>query len=247
VVNIEGYNSNIQGVENVMNATLELPELKRIIIASSMLVCKVGYIPKSFNDYTPINLYGQSKVLTEKIVKNYNIDWVIVRPTSIWGPWFREPYFNFFKLVINGLYFNIPKKYSSTKTYGFVTNTCMQIYSIMLASNDKVSHKYFYLGDEIPINITEWANLIRFQLKKPNLITLPKYFLYLGSLFGDYLSKFCKFNKFPLNSFRYKNMMTTNNIIESIQDTNKLLLDNNLITLNDATSITLDWIKYKNI
>jgi len=36
--------------------------------------------------------------------------------------------------------------------------------------------------------------------------------------------------------------MTTNNIIEQVVDTNKLLNESNLITQEDAVKITLDWI-----
>ena len=72
-----------------MNISIGLNELKKIIIASSMLVCELGYSPKNFNDYKPNTLYGESKVLTEKIVKKFKNSWTIVRPTSIWGPWFE--------------------------------------------------------------------------------------------------------------------------------------------------------------
>ena len=224
-----------------MELSSKLKSLKRIIIASSMLVCRLGYIPKDFNDYAPNNLYGESKVLTEKIVKQYKINWVIIRPTSIWGPWFREPYFNFFKLVIRGLYFNIPESLASTKTYGYVENTCNQIYAILIAEDDNVLHKYFYIGDEDPINITKWANLIRAQINKNKLIILPVFFLKIGSKIGDILLKYFKIKNFPLNTFRYTNM-TTNNIIEDLDRTNKLVKKESLIPIELGVKITLDWI-----
>ena len=96
---LNDYSANIDGVKNLMNISTELNELKKIVIASSMLVCELGYFPKNFNDYKPNTLYGESKVLTEKIVKKFKNSWTIVRPTSIWGPWFGEPYNNFFRLV----------------------------------------------------------------------------------------------------------------------------------------------------
>ena len=240
--NISGYDINISGVENLMSASIELPRLNRIIIASSMLVCKLGYQPKNFDDYQPNNLYGESKVLTEKIVKEYNNNWVIIRPTSIWGPWFGAPYFNFFKLVINGLYFNIPEKKASTKTYGYVQNSCSQIYSIMIAKHEDVIHKYFYIGDEQPINITIWSNLIRSEINKPKLITLPVEILKIGSCIGDFLQSNFSFKGFPLNTFRYKNM-TTDNIINNINETNSLLINNDLINLEEGIKKTITWIK----
>lgn len=239
--NISAYDVNITGVRNLMDISLTINNLNRIIVASSMLVCKTGYVPKTFDDYHPNNLYGESKVLTEKIVKSFNNSWVIIRPTSIWGPWFREPYFNFFRLVIDGVYFNIPKSKASIKTYGYVENACLQIYSIMLAPSQLVIHKHFYIGDTNPINITEWADLIRQILKKKKLITLPLFFLKVGSYLGDFLRFIFNINNFPLNSFRFKNM-TTNNIIEQVIETNKLLNESNLISQEVAVKTTLDWI-----
>ena len=49
-----------------------IPNLKRVIFASSMYVCIPGYMPKSFEDYAPHTLYGESKVETEKRIKEKN-------------------------------------------------------------------------------------------------------------------------------------------------------------------------------
>ena len=81
------FESNISGVRNVINALSSCDSLLRVIFASSLLVCKVGYIPDSFDEYLPTTNYGVSKMKGELIVKSeaHNMDWVIVRPISIWG------------------------------------------------------------------------------------------------------------------------------------------------------------------
>jgi nucleoside-diphosphate-sugar epimerase len=239
---IEGYDVNIQGVRNLMNICLGLKDLKRIIIASSMLVCKLGYIPKSFDDYAPNSLYGESKVMTEKIVKEYNLNWTIVRPTSIWGPWFGEPYRNFFDLVINGFYFNIPANDASTKTYGYVVNTCEQIFKILISDDFMVKHNYFYLGDIEPINITNWAMKIRKLNNQSSLLTLPKWLLFFIAKFGDFLKFKLSFYKFPMNSFRFKNM-TSNNIITDLQRTIEVTQIGANSNLDYQILQTLDWLK----
>ena len=99
---IDDYKTNIVGVQNLLNVSQKVMNLKKIIVTSSMLVCRPGYYPKNVTDYYPSTIYGESKVLTEKSVWETDLDCdvAIVRPTSIWGPWFEEPYFNFFKMII---------------------------------------------------------------------------------------------------------------------------------------------------
>ena len=245
-INLEGYRANIDGVRNIMDSASSLISLKRIIVASSMLVCKLGYFPKDFIDYSPNNLYGESKVQTEIITKKYSLDWVIVRPTSIWGPWFGEPYKNFFDLVVKGFYFNIPAKYASTKTYGYVENTCMQILNLLMSEDLSIKHNYFYLGDMEPINITEWAIKIRKLNNQSNLFTLPIWVLKFFSKFGDIIKFKFGIHNFPMNSFRYNNM-TNDNIIKDLQrtiDITQIVAESNL---DKQILNTLDWLKkYKN-
>lgn len=245
VQSVDGYKVNIDGVRNVMEAAKTVYNLKRIIVASSMLVCKLGYSPKSFEDYMPDSLYGKSKVLTELIVKEYSLNWTVVRPTSIWGPWFGEPYKNFFDLVIRGLYFNIPKMHSSTKTYGYVNNTCHQILSLLVINNPGVNHNYFYLGDSKPLNITDWASRIRNLNSQSELITLPKWTLSCAAKLGDLLKLYLGINSFPMNSFRFRNM-TNDNIIEDLDRTISLTgigVDSNI---DEQILETLNWLKQNN-
>ncbi len=242
---LEGYKVNIDGVRNIMDVAANSKSVKRIIIASSMLVCKLGYTPSGFEDYAPDCLYGESKVQTEKIVKEYNIDWLIVRPTSIWGPWFGEPYKNFFELVVKGFYFNIPAKNASTKTYGYVENTCMQIFNLLISEDSSLKNNYFYLGDIEPINITDWAVRIRRLNNQSGVITLPKWSLLFAAKIGDFLKLKLGFYKFPMNSFRYNNM-TTNNIIKDLHrtvDVTRIGADSNL---DKQILSTLNWLKQKN-
>ena len=239
---IDGYMVNIEGVRNLMECSKLVKNLQRIMIASSMLVCKLGYSPESFDDYMPNSLYGESKVITEKIVKEYDIDWVIVRPTSIWGPWFAEPYRNFFDLVIKGIYFNIPARHSSTKTYGFVENSCEQIYRLMLSEKATVSHNYFYLGDLEPINISSWAVTIRLLNNQSKPFTFNRWLLRIAAHFGDLLKLIFGINKFPMNSFRYKNM-TNDNVIQDLKRTIDITQIGEKCNLDDQTAKTLNWLK----
>ena len=82
--NLSGYAANIDGVRNLLD--IVGPPLRRAIFASSRMVCRIGYQPQHEDDFAPPNLYGQSKVEGERLVRSsaMNCEWVIVRPTSIW-------------------------------------------------------------------------------------------------------------------------------------------------------------------
>ena len=207
---IDDYSANIIGVENLLKAVAKLTHLKKILVTSSMLVCHVGYVPKDQFDYSATTLYGKSKVETEKLTWNAGLkcDWALLRPTSIWGPWFHEPYRNFFNMVKRRAYFHIGHK-GCTKTYGYVGNSIYQIDCMLHSDTTDKDNKVFFIGDRPPIDITEWANQIGHELgfKIP---VMPWLLIKMAAYFGDALKM--AGIKFPMTSFRLKNM-TTNNIM----------------------------------
>ncbi|WP_291602644.1 NAD(P)-dependent oxidoreductase [Bacteroides sp.] len=205
---LKDYDTNMLGVSNLLDVLELIPNLKRVIFASSMYVCIPGYMPKSFEDYAPHTLYGESKVETEKRIKTKNpkYTWSIIRPTSIWGPWFGEPYDKFFRIVLNRMYFHMGKR-ACEKTYGYIDNAIYQILSILKAPKEKVMRKVFYLGDYEAYDITEWANEIAtcIGIKIPRI---PYFLFVLAGWLGDILKLFGI--TFPMTSFRLKNMTTDN-------------------------------------
>jgi len=208
---LTAYSANTVGVENLMEVLPALPHLKKVIITSSMLVCYTGYQPKNQFDYAPTTFYGQSKVETEKIVWAHQppCDWAIVRPTSIWGPWFGIPYRNFFDMIVAHRYFHIGRK-GCTKTYGYVGNTVYQIKQILFNDTRPKTRKVFYLGDLPATNIEMWGNEIAAQLGY-RIRRMPYCLIEAAALFGDVLKK--AGISFPMTSFRLKNM-TTDNVID---------------------------------
>jgi nucleoside-diphosphate-sugar epimerase len=205
---LEDYDTNIVGVRNLVEVIKGQSNIDRVLFTSSMYVCKPGYIPDKFDEYAPHTFYGESKVQTEIIIKEsvLNIPWAILRPTSIWGPWFAEPYYDFFQIVLSGLYVHMGHN-ACKKTYGYVENTVRQIEFILKADYHKITSKVFYLGDWPEYDISEWADEIANE-KNRKVITIPFVFFKLGAWFGDFLKIFGV--KFPMTSFRLINMTTDN-------------------------------------
>ena len=235
---IYDYSANTVGVSNLMKIIHELPKLKKLIVTSSMLVCHTGYYPKNQFDYAPNTLYGESKVETEKIVwdNKPQCDWAIIRPTSIWGPWFGVPYRNFFDMVISRKYFHIGRK-SCTKTYGYVGNAVYQIEQILFHETLNEDQKVFYIGDNPPTNIEIWANEIAAELNF-DIKRVPFWMLKIAAYFGDLLKLFNI--TFPMTSFRLKNMTTDNTI--DLSETYKIA-PNPPCSRIDGIKATLQWLK----
>lgn len=234
---LQDYDANMQGVTNLLDALEKVPNLKQAVFASSMYVCEPGYMPMNFEDYAPHTLYGESKVETERRIKECNprYTWSIIRPTSIWGPWFGEPYNKFFHIVLRHMYFHMGKR-ACRKTYGYVENAIYEIMSIFVADAEKVNRKVFYIGDYEPYDITEWAN----EIAKESGIWIPKipYWCFkCAGWFGDLLKKFDI--AFPMTSFRLHNMTTDN--VHNLEPI-KAIAPNLPVSRIEGTKRTLDWI-----
>ena len=236
--NMNDYSANTLGVQNLMKIVKNLQSLKKVLITSSMLVCKLGYQPKDDFDFNPSTIYGESKVLSEMYVRENQplCDWSILRPTSIWGPWFREPYKIFFDMIIHKKYFHIGNR-GCTKTYGYIKNATYQIEKILFTNTIENRSKVFYLGDYEETNIEVWANKIGLELGL-SIKKVPYFLVKFLAIFGDIL-KTININ-FPMTSFRLKNMTTSNTI--DLSNTKEIAPN---LPSNRENSIkqTLSWLK----
>ena len=202
------FDANTKGVANLIRATQEIISLQRVLFASSLLVCPNGHVPSSDTEYDPPNLYGKSKVIGEKLVRENKMkcSWVIVRPTSIWGPWFEHSYRTFFRVIDRGLYFQ-PGSQPIVKPLSFVGNTVHMMQKMLLHPDDTVNSGTYYLGDYPENSIQEWADMIRKNLGKGKTLVFPIPLMRIMALTGDLLKKMGLTDP-PITTFRLNNMLT---------------------------------------
>lgn len=241
--NISDYPANTVGVENILKCCYQLKNLKKVLFTSSMLVMRSGHKAAHVLDYCPPNAYGISKVETENIVKDNHLacDWAILRPTSIWGPWF-DTYKDFFKMIMAGRYLSFGKKLC-TKTYGFVGNVVYQIDCLLKAdtSKEKFEDRIFYLGDKPDYDISEWGQEIA-DIAGKKIHHIPFFVIKIAAYVGDLIKLFGVMP--PMSSFRLRNMMTNN--IMNVSPTFKYA-PNPPFTRKQASEITVKWIKENNV
>jgi len=207
--NLTGYAANIAGVKNLLECSQEANSVERIIITSSQLVCKVGYVPLSDFDCCPNTLYGESKVLTEKITRELNGGgkiWSIVRPTTVWGPYMSEHYCRMLRLIQKGRYFHCGHA-PLYKSYSYSGNIAYQYWKVLTAQPEAVHQKTFYFADYSPLSLREYTNSLANELNAPKIKTLPLGYAKTLAVMGDVLNRM-GWKSFPFNSFRLRNILT---------------------------------------
>lgn len=203
---LEEYAPNTSGVENIISAIRNTPSVNRVVFASSRYVHQNESQPKRDDEYSPFTMYGASKAEGEKIVRaaKLEIPWVIVRPTSIWGPWFDIPYKGFFQAVRRGLYMH-PAGERIHKSYGFAGNVVHQLRRLIEVPSEYMHGQTVYAADYQPIEVRSMAERIRSCFGAPPVRDIPLPLMKAVALTGDVFKKAGWYNP-PLTSFRLKNL-----------------------------------------
>jgi nucleoside-diphosphate-sugar epimerase len=237
--NLGGYASNIDGVCNLIDAVQLTKSVELVIVASSQLVCPLGYIPRDDYDYRPTTLYGQSKVLSERIVRvaALNAAWTIVRPTSVWGPWFDAPFRDLFRRIARGSYFH-PAGHAVWKQWSFVGNTVFQIGKVVDAPRTKIDRKTFYLAEYEAVELYAFVDKVREALGARPIRKIPARALLAAALAGDIARKL-GWQDPPLSSSRYRNIVQ-----DETQDTEPIrdIAGPLPFSVGDGITLTVDWL-----
>jgi nucleoside-diphosphate-sugar epimerase len=234
------YTANTTGVRNIISAIRRARSVKRAIFASSRYVHSTANRPRGDTEYAPFTFYGASKAEGEKIVRasGLEIPWVLIRPTSIWGPWFGIPYRGFFDVVRKGLYVH-PRGEQLYKTYGYVGNVVHQIKQLLFVPAERVHGHVFYVADYQPIEIRRMAESIREAFGAPAVRDVPITLLRTLAKAGDGAKKL-GWNNPPLTSFRLSNLRT-----QMVYDmsTTQAIAGPCPYTMQEGVRATVDWIK----
>ena len=236
------YFSNTLGVNNLIFVSNKVKNLRRIIFTSTQLVNKLGDKFINYENYTANTSYGESKVIGELLVRSKIIEkeWIIVRPSTVWGPKMGNHYLNFFKYINRGLYFNVTNK-KCFKSFSYIGNLIFQMEKLLLADSHLVNKKTFYLSDYKPLELQNWTKNISINLNNKKVYSIPiQLSLLIGWAFKILI--FLKLiKKAPISIYNIKNIST------SYVNNNDLLKITGPLpyNLNDAIIETTNWFKKK--
>jgi len=206
---IAEYAANVAGVKNLVEAVAKTPSVQRCIYTSSQLVCRVGYVPKNDQEYCPNTIYGESKVLSEQIIRQHDgggREWCLVRPTTVWGVGMNPHYQRFFRMLCQGKYFHVGRR-PLYKSYSYIGNIIYQFQKLSKAPVEQIQRRTFYLADYKPIDLNSWVDAFQQELESKPIHVVPMFLAKNAALLGDLLNTL-GFKSFPFNSFRLKNVLT---------------------------------------
>lgn len=205
--NLEGYAANIQGVENVIAGVRAAGSVQRTIYTSTQLVCRVGYQPQHDEDYCPHTLYGESKVQTERIVRQQGsggVPWCLVRPTTVWGPLMSPHYQRLLNLIQRRRYFHVGRR-PLRKSYAYAGNIAFQYERLCTAAVESIHQQVFYLADYEPLILQDWTNSLAKALNSPQIPVMPTLLARGLGLAGDAIGVVK--SGFAFNTFRLNNIL----------------------------------------
>jgi GlcNAc-P-P-Und epimerase len=241
---VSDFATNMEGTENLLRVLRAVPTVERVIFTSSLLVCRVGYVPKHDTDYQPSTLYGESKVRMEQIVraqKDLPFAWTMIRPTSIWGPWCDEPYRSFFKAIAQEWYFHIGSGHYR-RSIGYVGNTVYQIHQLLLAPIEKVNRRTMYLADGV-VDLYDFSCEVQRTLNVKRIRNVPLSLIKLAAIGGDILSRM-GWHNVSMTNFRLNNILT-----EYIYDFEPIMEVASPLPYDQKTGVeqTIQWMRTERI
>lgn len=235
------YQVNTVGVRHAVAAAQAAPALQAVVFASSMLVCALGYRPHGDDDYCPTTMYGRSKMEGELIVRREAgswLPWVLARPTSIWGPWFAEPYRDFFTAIQRGWYRH-PRGVLVKRSYGFVYNSVFLLDRLARHAAGAARGRTLYVADYEPVELRVWAERIRTALDAPPVRDVPLIALRAAARAGDLL-RALGMRQPPLTTPRLSNLLT--DAVYDLEPTRALCGDLPCSTAQ-GISATVEWMR----
>lgn len=157
------FKVNSQGTKNLIEACIK-NKVKKIIFTSSY-------------DVITNSNYGKSKLEAENIIKNSQIDYLIFRPTLVYGSGNNRNLNRLIRLIKKSPLIPIPQK-GNIKFQPLFIDDLINI--LIQAITSKKKNKVYFVAGPNSYSFNEIVDLISKTFsKKPYKIPIPKMFLYL--------------------------------------------------------------------
>jgi len=204
----ELHASNVEGTVNVLDAALAHAPAARVLMTSTQYVNGPGPAHDDDCKFHIVNDYGRSKADAEIVTRQDKyavLDWIITRPTNVWGAFHPRFPTEIWKYIRRGVYMH-PGHHPIVRAYGYVGNVVRQMVVLFEAPDTRVRHRVFYLTDP-NIDSYEFLNQFSLKLRGRSLLRVPYPLLKLLALAGDAMKALGL--KVPFRSDRLHRMTTS--------------------------------------
>lgn len=234
---LDDFQANTGGTANVLAAVRAVGGVERLVVTSTQHVRIPGSgPPTSDEDYVPYMLYGESKVITEKLTRAAGLPghWTLIRPTAVWGPHHPLLVTGLWRLIHRRLYVH-PANDPVIRAYGYVGNVVWQIERILSLPAETTHGRTLYVGDD-NVRQVDWINGFSRALTGRDVRTVPLWTLRILAKFGD-LMRACGL-RFPLYRSRLYNLITSNPVpMQPALD----ILGAGPVSMEEGIRETADW------
>jgi nucleoside-diphosphate-sugar epimerase len=234
------YKGNILATKNLLEVCEE-KDIKRIIFLSSVGVYKPVNKKILLNEESecgPITYYGKTKLHAEELIKNSNINWVIVRAPVVYGPYQPSILNQFFISAFKKRKVYIIGKGDNLRSFCYIDNLIEGL--ILLLKNTEVKGKTFIFSDNSPYTINEIIETgSRIINKEVKVINLPNFLGNISWAINYVLDNF--FNLCFVQLYAMKKMQLEEGY--DISKAKKEIGYNPKISLEEGIRKTIEWIK----
>jgi GlcNAc-P-P-Und epimerase len=200
------YQRNVENTEAMIDMVTRYKTSKYMFYSTQFVYRKNNSLPKTEEDYAPADAYGESKVQSEKLIRDSlpRDQWLILRPSYVWGPGLER--------FRDGLLYRLAKKQlllpsdtTMCRYYGYVETVAAQTYSLYLQEFSSLSSKVYYLSDDA-IQLHQFSEYLVNALEQGGAWRVPSFFIRLLGLAGELLESLGM--SAPINTMQARELTT---------------------------------------
>jgi nucleoside-diphosphate-sugar epimerase len=229
------YRRNVDQTHSMVDCVKEAAVRRYVFFSTQFVFRKADCLPASDEDYAPGEEYGASKVVSEKLIKESLPagQWLIVRPSYIWGPGLRRFRDGLLYRLAKGQ-FMIPGDRSIRRYYGYVGTVVRQATALAEMPSGKLGHSVYYVSDDA-IHLLELCDALIGAMGSGRAIEVHPAIIRALGLAGDLLLRIGM--RSPISSLQAREL-TTNYPIPLDRT---LSLVGERVKLDEAACETVKW------
>ncbi len=180
----EFHRGNVVATEYLVNAMIRKNVKKMILISthagcgpcdSNEPICET-HEPK------PVSFYGKTKIISENVVRNSNLEYIILRPVSIYGPYDTD-FLKLIKMIKNGI---CPAIGHGTMFINLIYIEDFVNLIMHIQKHGILNKGTYFISDGNVYSTDDFINSVASVLnKKYKKITIPTFIGMIYGLFSD--------------------------------------------------------------